>query len=360
MTRGSSHRINVFDSDLNSPLTSQAIKEAAQDLGFDLTGIAPAVPPVGFDVLRDWLARNFDGEMGYIKKREEAYGDPRHVMGGVKSVILTALNYRTAEPQPIEPGQARVSRYAWGDADYHDVIKSRLKQLADWMHDRKPNCRTRAVVDTAPLLERDFARLAGLGWFGKNTMLINKRLGSWFFLGALLVDVELEYDAPHDTSHCGTCTRCLEACPTDAFPEPYVLDARRCISYLTIELRGPTPLELRDGIGEWLFGCDICQDVCPWNNKAPIACESTFEPATNLDPANILEILALDEEAFRERFRATPLWRPKRSGMVRNAAIVAGNTRCADAVPLLTELLRDPDDVIRDAARWAIEQITRE
>jgi epoxyqueuosine reductase len=230
-----------------------------------------------------------------------------------------------------------------------------LKQLAAFLHERRPGCQTRPVVDTAPLLERDFARLAGLGWFGKNTMLINRRMGSWLFLGALLTDVELEPDTPHETSHCGTCTRCLDACPTDAFVEPYVLDARRCISYLTIELRDqPIPEALRDDMGNWVFGCDICQDVCPWNRKAPLSSEPAFAPVADLVSADLNWLLRLSEDEFRTRFRGTPLERPGRSGLLRNAAIAAGNSGDVRYLPALFAAANDACDLIRDSATRAI------
>ena len=221
----------------------------------------------------------------------------------------------------------------------------------------RPGAVTRGIVDTAPLLERDFARLAGLGWFGKNTLLINKQAGSWLFLSALLVDFELEYDAPHAASHCGTCTRCLDACPTDAFVAPYVLDARKCISYLTIELREPIPVELRAGMGEWVFGCDVCQDVCPWNRKAPVKADPDFEPRAELSPLNAAELLRLGDAEFRQRFRGTPLSRPKRAGLLRNAAIVLGNSGDQRAVPALAQALNDAEPVVRGACAWALGQL---
>jgi epoxyqueuosine reductase len=269
---------------------------------------------------------------------------------------MLAMNYRTSGPPDApQPGQGRVARYAWGRADYHTVIRSRLKILADFLHACRPGCTTRGVVDTAPLLERDFARLAGLGWFGKNTMLINKRRGSWLFLAALLTDIDLPPDAPHETAHCGTCTRCLDACPTQAFPQPYVLDATRCISYLTIELRGqPIPAELREGVGDWLFGCDVCQEVCPWNRKAPQSAELAFVPAADLAPADCLELLALDERQFRQRFDGTALSRPGRAGLLRNACLVLGNTGDGRAVPALRRALTDESPLVRGAAAWAL------
>jgi epoxyqueuosine reductase len=213
-------------------------------------------------------------------------------------------------------------------------------------------------VDTALLLERDFARRAGLGWFGKNTMLINKRLGSYFFLGALLLDLQLRPDPVHETTHCGTCTACLDACPTQAFPEPGLLDARRCISYLTIELRTPIPEALRAPMGDWVFGCDICQEVCPWNRKAPATAESSFRPREDLWSLDLVELLGLSEEDFRRRFRSTALTRAKRRGLLRNAAIALGNQGNPAALPALQRALDDPEPLVREAAQWAIERIT--
>ncbi|MFQ5733290.1 MAG: tRNA epoxyqueuosine(34) reductase QueG [Planctomycetaceae bacterium] len=358
-------------SDSQSSRLAADLKTVARDLGFELVGIAPAVAPDGFQPFQKWLNDGYAGEMAYLPNREAAYEHPRHVLEAVRSVVMLAINYNTNSPVPNEreydrpdpetdsgriiPG--RVSRYAQGERDYHDVIAEKLRRLADVLHAARPGCRTRGVVDTAPLLERDFGRLAGLGWFGKNTMLINTRQGSWLFLAALLTDVALEADEPHATDHCGTCVRCLEACPTDAFPEAYVLDARRCISYLNIELRGPIPADLRDDVGDWLFGCDVCQDVCPWNHKAPPSAEPAFRPVDDLSPADAAALLRLDDASFRARFRHTPLWRPKRAGLLRNAAIVLGNSGRLDAVPTLIEALSDDAWPVRGAAAWALGKL---
>ncbi len=336
---------------------SDDIKVEAKRLGLGLVGIAPAVTPTGFSQLTEWISAGYAGTMNYIERRHDAYSHPKHVLDGIRTVIMVAMHYRTDDPKPPEPGEARVSRYAWGTEDYHDVIKQRLRKLADFVHENVAECHTRVVVDTAPLLERDFARMAGLGWFGKNTMLINKHVGSFFFLGALLTDLELTADEPHESTHCGTCTRCLDACPTDAFPEPGVLDARRCISYLTIELKGAIPRDLRSGMQNWVFGCDVCQDVCPWNRKAPLSTEPAFQPLTQQNPADAADWLTLDEAAFRKRFRKTPLFRPKRAGLLRNAAIVLGNTRDRKFVPVLIEALTDAEPLIRGAAAWALGEI---
>jgi epoxyqueuosine reductase len=340
---------------------ARAVKEEARRVGFDLAGVAAAGAPWGLDEFQQWLRRGYDGEMTYLARRAEAYADPDHVLSGVRSVVMLAAVYRTSDPAPAGAQAGRVSRYAWMDDDYHATLRARLARLADFLHAQRPGCRTRGVVDTAPLLERDFARRAGLGWFGKNTMLINKRQGSWFFLAALLTDAILEPDAPHETSHCGTCTRCLDACPTQAFPEPYVLDARRCLSYLTIELGGPIPEPLRAGIGEWVFGCDICQDVCPWNRSSQRQQERqpdpAFEPRADLNPLDLVELLGIDEQGFRERFGHTALARPGRAGLLRNAAVVLGNRREAQALPALARALCDVEPLVRGAAAWALGQI---
>lgn len=339
------------------------LKAEARRIGFDLVGIAPAVSPDGFAHFQEWLGRGYAGEMDYISRREAAYEHPQSVLPKVQSVVVLAVNYHTDDSTAPQSGEGRVARYAQGNADYHDVLRGMLRQLSDFLHRERPGCRTRGVVDTAPLLERDFARRAGLGWFGKNTMLIHRRVGSWLFLAALLTDVALTPDAPHETSHCGTCTRCLDACPTDAFPEPYVLDARRCISYLTIELRGrPIPEELREPMGDWLFGCDVCQDVCPWNRKAPRTRQREFQPRSDVNPAEAVEWLALTPEEFDHRFAGTPLERPGRAGLLQNAAIVLGNTAASDDERTMTALLTatsDDEPVIRQAAQWALDQIRR-
>ncbi len=245
-----------------------ALKDEARRQGFALAGVCPALAPNGIHRFHQWLEAGYAGQMRYLSSRAAAYEHPRHVLSGVRSVVMLAFNYRTQQPAPPRPSQGRISRYAWGN-DYHDLIHERLHRLADALRRQCPGAEVRGVVDTAPLLEREFAQLAGLGWIGKNTLLFNRELGSWFFLAALLTEPELEYDAPHETDHCGTCRACLDACPTQAFVAPYVLDSRRCISYLTIELRSAIPHQLRAGLGDWVFGCDVCQEVCPWNHDAP-------------------------------------------------------------------------------------------
>jgi len=338
---------------MDSASLTAALKNEAHRLGFDNAGACPAVTPTGISHLREWIEAGYGGQMHYLADREAAYEHPRHVLDGVRGLLMLAMNYRTDDPRPSSAGQGRVSRYAWG-TDYHDVIHERLKQLIAAAGRLAPEAKWRGVVDTAPLLERQFAQAAGLGWIGKNTLLLGRAAGSWFFLAALLTSAELAYDAPHLADHCGTCRACLDACPTGAFVQPYVLDATRCISYLTIELRGEIPAELRPGVGEWLFGCDVCQDVCPWNHHAPASREPAFLPAAAGQPVDLIELFWLDEAVFRRRFRHTPLWRTRRRGLLRNAAIVLGNRPTDDALPALFRGLDDEEPLVRGACAWAL------
>ncbi len=343
-----------YDRGVDLQLLTADLKQYAAKLGFSLCGVCPAIAPPGSARLDEWLAAGYAGQMHYLAERREAYNHPGSVLEGAQSVLMLALNYRTVDPTPPGPGQGRVSRYAWSDVDYHDLIRSRLNRFGAHLQSLVPEARVRGVVDTAPLLERDFAELAGLGWIGKNTLLLNREQGSWFFLAALLTDVELDYDAAHKTDHCGTCRACLDACPTGAFPQPYVLDASRCISYLTIELRDAIPAELRSGIGDWLFGCDVCQEVCPWNSRGPQSGETAFAPRSDANPIELVTLFDLDDDAFRGRFRHTPLWRAKRRGILRNAAIVLGNQRDLAAVPTLARGLDDVESLVRCASAWAL------
>ncbi len=336
--------------------TKEALQEEARRLGFARAGVTGAVSPPGLEHFHQWLASGYAGEMEYLANRREAYHHPRHVLEGVRSLLVLLYPYRTAEPQNPTPGQGRLSQYGWG-LDYHDVIRKKLHQLGDLLRTAHPQARTRGVVDTAPLLEGEFAQLAGLGWIGKNTLLLNRQLGSWFFLAALLTDLELPADEPFRTDHCGTCTACLDACPTEAFVGPYVLDARRCISYLTIELRGPIPKNLRPAIGDWVLGCDLCQTVCPWNSKSPFVEQADLRPRRGHNPLELMGLFALSDEEFRQRFRGTPLWRPRRRGILRNAAVVLGNQRYRPAVSTLLDPLDDADSVVRGAVAWALGQI---
>lgn len=337
-----------------SPETlTRALKEEAVRLGFELAGACPAVAPPGIEHFRKWLAVGFAGRMEYLPRRAAAYEHPQHVLAGARSLLVLGKVYRTVEPATPGPGQGRVSRYAWG-RDYHEVIRRRLRRLADFHRRLTPQAHVRGVVDTAPLLEKEFARLAGLGWLGKNTLLLNRRHGSWFFLAVLLTTAELAYDVPVETDHCGTCRACLDACPTGALVAPRQLDARRCISYLTIELRDQVPEPLRPAIDNWVFGCDVCQEVCPWNRRASTTDEEAFYPQAGTNPLNLPELLRLDETGFRQRFRHSPLWRPRRRGVLQAAALALGNRPVPEAVPALVAGLNDPEPLVRGASAWAL------
>ena len=297
---------------------SRAIKEQAAKLGFAACGVTAAGPIETHPHLLRWLDNGYQAEMAWMARPDavKKRADPRAVMPEARSVVCVALHYRTAEPwDEAELGQ--VARYARG-LDYHDVLSGRLRDLLRWIQETTP-CQGRVYVDTGPLLERDLARRAGLGWIGKNTMLMSRELGSYFLLGELLLDIELGYDRPHIEQYCGSCTRCLDACPTDAFVAPFVLDANRCISYHTIENRKMAPGELRESFGDWIFGCDICQQVCPWNHKSQAHSEEP-ELWSRPEMPSLLEWLLLPQEEFSKRLKGSPLKRTKRRGMRRNAA----------------------------------------
>lgn len=335
---------------------TQQLLSFAHTLGFSSAAAIPAVPAQGFAKLQEWIARGYAGTMDYIPRRLAAYEHPSGVAHGARSLVMLSMNYRTAEPAAVGLGEGRVSRYAWSDVDYHDLIRERLRKLADHARQLFSGCHARGIVDTAPLLERDYARLAGLGWIGKHTLLLNQDQGSWFFLAALILDVELSYSAEEVADHCGTCTACLDACPTHAFPQPHVLDASRCISYLTIEHRGEIARELRAEMGNWVFGCDVCQDVCPWNRKSPQAVESRFSPLRTRNPLQLCELFFWEPAQFEQEFRGSPIHRPGRVGLLRNAAIALGNFPSATSIPALSRGLNDVDPIIREACAWALGQ----
>ncbi len=309
---------------MDSSNLTTALKEEALRLGFDLAGATAAEVPPTFEHFRQWLTDGFAGEMRYLAERFDAYCDPNRVLDGVRGILMLGVNYRTVEPMALAPGYARVSRYAWG-GDYHEAVRRRLHKLADFHRRLTPAARVRGVVDTAPLLERALAAQAGLGWIGKNTMLINRRCGSWLFLAALLTTEELRPSESTKTDMCGDCRACLDACPTGALIAPYWLDARKCVSYLTIESRGAIPAEYRAACGDRIFGCDACQEICPWNRRTPPSPEPAFQPAQGRNPLALSDLRAIDEAEFRGRFRHTPLWRARRTGLLRNAAVVAEN-----------------------------------
>lgn len=345
-------------------LTERLKLEAAR-LGFDRVGIAPAVTPLGYPHFLRWLEEGRAAGMGYLEAHEPARSHPSSILDGVRSVVMVSVVYgtgdrhrRAAEP---EPTVGKVAQYAQR-ADYHRVLWDKLGALLEWLRGERPDARGRAVVDTAPLLERDYARLAGLGWIGKNTMLIDRRLGSFTFLGAMLTDVELAYDVPHAANHCGSCTRCLDACPTDAFVGPYQLDSRKCISYWTIEHRGAIPAPEADQLHGWVFGCDVCQDVCPWNRKAPPGRMAELDPRPEWADPDLVEWLLDGPDEWRARLRGSAASRAKRSGLLRNAALVLGSRRVLDAVDVLAARLDDlrEEPVVRASSAWALGQIGTE
>ena len=345
---------------ISSPRTPSAstagLKAEAMRLGFDAVGIAPAVAPPGYEAYREWLRQGFAAEMDYMYRHEAARAHPNSILEGVLSVVMVALVYGRREEDAPEPTRGKVARYARGD-DYHDVLWSKLGKLLDWVRLEFPGAKGRAVADTAPLLERDYARLGGLGWFGKNTLLINRKLGSFTVLGALLVDCELDYDPPHEASHCGTCTRCLDACPTSAFDGPYRLDATKCLSYWTIEHRGPIPEPITDRLDGWAFGCDVCQDVCPWNRKAADGHEPRLQTRQEWLNPDLIDWLRTDPAEFRRRLKGTALSRARRAGLVRNAALILGSRLVEEARPELANLIDDEDEGVREAARWALARL---
>ncbi len=336
----------------------ERIKAQAFGLGFDLAGIARLGPADTADAFDRWVARGYAGDMHYLPRWADKRRDTRLPFPGTVSAIVVAMDYGGKSPG------GPVARYARGD-DYHDVMTAKLGTLHEWIAAQVGrSVRGKAYVDTGPLLERDLARRAGLGWFGKNTNLLNPEIGSFFFLGALVVDLELQPGEPFEADRCGTCTRCLEACPTAALVEPRVLDATRCISYLTIELKGEIPEPLREPMGSLLYGCDICQDVCPWNVSfaRDLPDESPYRARAELagkDARTLArEILSMTREQFSTDFKGSPMKRAKLRGLKRNAAVVLGNVGTAEDRDALIGALDDPDPPVRDHAAWALDRIS--
>ena len=335
--------------------SAESVKSVAYSLGFDLVGIAPLGPFPEAVFYPKWLESGYAGEMKYLERQKTAKLDPESILPGARSVIVCAMNYNSAQPRTqYDRMKAWISRYAWGE-DYHHTVTTKLRELADWIEQNAPH-RTKAYVDTGPLIERVYAKYAGVGWFGKNTCIINQKVGSWLFLGCILTDLELPYDTPVP-DRCGSCTRCIDACPTGAILEPYVLDSRKCIAYTTIELRGDIPEEERAGIGHHLFGCDICQDVCPWNRKAPHSSIGAFEPKAGLFWPAIDRLLDLNEEEWRTMIRGTAMKRARIKGLLRNLMVVAGNSGVAGLLPKLRRFLTHDDASVRSHAEWAIERL---
>lgn len=349
---------------LSSSVSAQ-IHVAAKDLGFDLAGVAPVRDFEELGHFEPWIKAGYSGEMRYLHAPDEGGRLKRSSLANAvpwaKSVVVCACNYNCSEPYSTkmpDPARGWISRYAWSKADYHDVVLSRLRVLEAHIHQlcADSTIRTWSYVDTGPLVERVYAKYAGIGWIGKNTCIINQQVGSWLFLGVILNSVPLLPDLPAP-DRCGTCTRCLDACPTNAFPEPYKLDATRCISYLTIEKRGSIPEEFRSAMGRHLFGCDICQDVCPWNRKAPVSTNSEFLPRESLVNPPLETIASMTIEQFRETFRGSPVKRTKFAGLRRNCAIAMGNSMDPKFLPYLKSLTEDDDPVVAEHARWALARI---
>ncbi|MEP6821273.1 MAG: tRNA epoxyqueuosine(34) reductase QueG [Chthoniobacterales bacterium] len=335
---------------MSANLKAQLVERALAS-GFDSCRIARCQPPPHAGEFETWVAEGAAGEMEWLARGAEKRADPQKVLSGARSVVVVAMNYWQGEEEPAKAG--RIARYAWGD-DYHDVMLGRLRELDQFLQTR--GGMQKCYVDTGPILERDYAAEAGIGWHGKSTMLLNRRLGTWFFLGEILTTLELSPDAPQ-VARCGTCTRCITACPTGAITADHRLDARRCISYLTIELKGSIPLEFRPLIGDRIYGCDTCLDVCPWNRFAAISRESSFSARPATSAMQLRDFLSLDEDQFRALFRGSPIKRIKRRGFLRNVCVALGNVGNADDLPALDKAAQDIEPLIREHAEWAIGRI---
>jgi len=335
------------------------IKAKSKQLGFILAGVTTPDPPTHYSTFEQWLAQGHHGTMDYLatERSRTRRADPREILLECKSILVLATPY--SAPRPMEEGlggRGNIASYARGD-DYHDILPARMKELVQFIEEQA-GCpvKNRWYTDTGPILERDLAQRAGIGWIGKNTCLINTKSGSYFLISEILLDLEIEPDEPFVTDYCGTCTRCIEACPTGCILPNRTLDATRCISYLTIELKDDIPIELREKIGDWVFGCDICQSVCPWNRFA-VEGDSAFETETPLH--NLTEELTLTPQAFNQRFKRSPIKRAKRRGYLRNVAVALGNAAGMVALPVLQNALNHEESMVREHAAWAIEQINK-
>lgn len=334
----------------------QGLIAKATAVGFDLCRVAPAVQAPHAEAFHAWLREGGHGSMAWMARDPERRADPRRVLPDARSVVVLALNYWQGAPpatRPGEPAVGRVARYAWGD-DYHDLIGDGLRTLDAFL--AAHGGAQKSYVDTGPVLERDVAALAGIGWHGKSTMLLHPRLGTWFFLAAILTTLELPSDDPLP-DRCGSCTRCIAACPTNAITAAHHLDARRCISYLTIENKGPIPEEFRAAMGDRIYGCDDCLDACPWNRFAAVSREATFAARPHTTAWPLRDFLALDDDAFRKLFRNSPIKRIKRRGFLRNVCVALGNVGTAADLPALEQAAADPEPLIGEHARWASSRI---
>jgi epoxyqueuosine reductase len=353
---------------VHSSEISGVVRRAAADAGFELAGIAPVEDAAELEYFPRWIAQGHAGEMKYLESRDD-HGQLKRASIAraapwARSVVVCAINYNTAQPYSTQvpevdkEGHGWTSRYAWGQQDYHDSVMRRLRQVEAALRAAAASDElvTRCYVDTGPIVERVVAKYAGIGWIGKNTCIINQKLGSWLFLGVILSSLELEAGLPAP-DRCGSCTRCIEACPTDALIAPYQLDSNKCISYLTIEKRGAIAEELRHGMGRHIFGCDICQDVCPWNRKAPATEAAEFQPRKELVNPALDWLAEMSEEEFRETFRGSPVRRAKRGGLRRNAVIAMGNSGERKFLPALERLASDEDEVVRESVGWAVGKL---
>jgi epoxyqueuosine reductase len=337
-----------------SPIELKAqLRRRALELGFDDCRVAAAETPRHMEAFRTWLSAGAAGEMDWIGRGAEKRGDPQQVLPGARSVIVLALNYYHHDSQGRDQIHGRIARYARGD-DYHEVVERKLQMLSDFL--AAEGGRQKCYVDTGPVLERDFAAEAGIGWHGKSTMLLNRQLGTWFFLAEIFTTLVLPPDPPQ-VARCGSCTRCIEACPTGAITGPHQLDARRCISYLTIELKGSIPLELRPLIGDRIFGCDDCLEACPWNRFARTSRENAFAGRPALAQMRLRDFLALDDEEFRKLFRRSPIRRTKRRSLLRNVCVALGNVGDEPDLPALELATHDSEPLVVEHAHWAIDQI---
>ena len=351
-------------------ILTEKIKAEARRLGFELVGVTTPDPPPHFNVFERWLEAGRQGEMGYLatERARQRRSDPRRILPECRSILVLGIRY--ADPGPARPDfqyqgessrslEGRVASYAWGE-DYHEILPERLQALVDFIENQVgrpiPN---RWYTDTGPILERDFAQRAGLGWIGKNTCLINPEGGSYFLLAEILLGIELDPDAPFTADRCGSCRRCLEACPTGCILPGRTIDAARCISYLTIELKGAIPPELRPQTGDWIFGCDVCQKVCPWNERfSTVGGDQAFEPRPGVRNSGLIEELSLSPEDFNRKFKNSPVKRARRRGYLRNVAVALGNSGSREAVPELVQaLLNEPEPLVRGHAAWALGQL---